>query len=139
MRRFLILFLAFVLFLNGCNDSDSITFKGKSDHWTANYVEKLSEAGTRDSSGKLLSSNYVSQRLSLKYEGLNVSSVGRVKYSYETQHGSGSGETVLNQDGYLIISGGHGGNYVSLTESDTVIVVTVEWNGMREVIRLTAR
>ncbi len=139
MRRFLIILIVFMLLLSGCNDEKSITFKGKSDHWTANYVEKLSEAGARDPSGQLLSSNYVSQKLSLKYEGLNVSSVGRVKYSYETRHGSGSGHTVLNQDGYLIISGGHGGNNASLTESDTVIVVTVEWNGIKEVIRLTAR
>lgn len=31
MRRFLILFVVFMLFLTGCNDSNSITFKGKSD------------------------------------------------------------------------------------------------------------
>jgi len=137
--RFLIFLLVSTLLVNGCNDGSGITFEGESSHWTASYVEKIHETGIKNLSGKFSYSNTVSHELSLKYKGPNLSNAGPVKYSYDTEHGGGEGETSLDRNGYLNITGGFSGEDAALTSCIDTIAVTLEWNGMSETLELTAR
>ncbi|MBU7008645.1 hypothetical protein [Phosphitispora fastidiosa] len=139
MCRFLLFLLVSTLFVNGCNDGSGIIFEGESSHWTASYVEKIHETGIKSLSGKFSYSNTVSWNLSLKYKGPNLSNVGPVKYSYNTEHGGGEGETSLDRNGYLNITGRISGEDAAMTSCIDTIAVILEWHGMSEPLELTAR
>ena len=140
MHRFYILLLTIMVFLIGCGDSTSstLTFTGESNHWSAKCVQSATETWTKDSIGKLQYKTSGERKLTLYYKGTDVSKLRTIKYSYDTGVAGGSGEIDLNGRTSLVLDSSAGED-IPILHNDHIVDVSVEWNGMKENIRLTSK
>jgi hypothetical protein len=99
-----------------------ILFTGKSKNWSASYV-------VTD-----LNDEYHNETLTITYKGDNPSEVGIVKYKYTGGLMEGSGERELSGHKEIVAKVGSNG---ACTQEDSIINVTIEWNGIKEEIRLS--
>ncbi|MDR9857185.1 hypothetical protein RJP21_26665 [Paenibacillus sp. VCA1] len=122
IRTLVCLFM--MVLLAGCLNGSTIVFTGESNNWLARY--------------EVINANleYHQEKLKITYTGDEPSKVGVVKYKYEATGSGGSGETELS--GYKEIVAGSDGNG-AIPQKDSVIHVTVEWNGNKEEMELTTK
>lgn len=115
--------LFMVIFLAGCLNDNDMAFTGESQNWSARYeVSHTIDDNHRNT-------------LTLTYEGDDPAHVGTVKYKYAATPGEGSGETELSGRREIVHqSGGNG----AIPLKDSIIEVTVEWNGHKEELKLSA-
>lgn len=123
MKRSCLFFLIITLIISGCTHiSSSINrnFKGESDHWTGLY-QVIGNDLNHESTHKLI------------YTGSDLSTVGKVKYSFKS---AGSSLVDLNGEDFLVkdkdyLMGNSDGNG-AVIPADNTIEVVVEWNDQIE-------
>ncbi|HEX3031504.1 MAG TPA: hypothetical protein VHS59_04585 [Bacillota bacterium] len=135
MHKYVILIMV-ILLCTGCvRQSNPITkemtFTGKSLSWRARFVEKSSVTWTREPNGRYKFTSYHTTRPTLQYIGSNPSAVKDLTYRYRWGLSGGSGEVALGKDGYAGPLGMFYSNGAGFDE-DSIIKMTVEWNGKQE-------
>lgn len=121
------LFILFTLFtLCSCSIDSSIVYEGESSHWSSTYT-------IRNPTGE-----YHTESLKINYKGRNLKDIKQIKYKYDTGGTGGGSGTLEKMPVYGIISTGIGGNG-ALPSKDSIIHVTIEWNGNKEELELTSK
>lgn len=150
MKRLTLLFAIFLFILTGCTITKDYyqTFKGKSNHWSAELIQK-GKVEYRDH--KEFENHYEMKyerehTLKLKYVG-NEPDLGRtVEFSYD--YGSSAREVLegdpidvnevftqsSSSEGTSHIP--KGSDYIPLDDPDSTFEVTVKWSGKEEKITL---
>jgi hypothetical protein len=120
MFRKLSIVLGSVLILLSACSSNTFTFSGETDNWSAEL--KVTQH----------SNDFEDQDFKLQYKGQDVNSVGIITYTVDTNAGafSVSGDT-LNENGFLQTSSEANPTNAKVIEN-AEIEVTVEWNGNKE-------
>ncbi|WP_249872666.1 hypothetical protein [Oceanobacillus saliphilus] len=124
MLRKIMLLGIFLIMLSACS-SNTFTFNGETNNWSASF--KVTQH----------SNDYEDQELKLEYKGDDVSAVGDITFEVNTNAGgfSRSGNT-LSENGLLIIDNQANPTNAKIMENSEV-EVTVEWNDNTETIILT--
>ncbi|MBE4909853.1 hypothetical protein IMZ08_17600 [Bacillus luteolus] len=122
MKNYIKLLLFTIVILSGCQMSDTLTFVGESESWSAEVI-------LHQTSGK------ESEDIILKYKDDNFEDVGSIKYKLEAPRwGTGQEGVELNNSGVYKSEG------VSLNERKTSekaeLIITIEWNNNSETILL---
>ncbi len=103
-------------------------YKGRTNHWAANYIVY-----------KIKNTDNHTSRVLLKYIGPKEERpTGEFKYTYETEGGGNGSETLSNAEietGDIYSHGSSGGNG-ALAAQDSVVKIKVYWNGKTEEIEL---
>ncbi|WP_047984369.1 hypothetical protein [Ornithinibacillus californiensis] len=120
MFRKLSILLGSVLILLSACSSNTFTFSGETDNWSAE-LEVTQH-----------SNDFEDQDFKLQYKGQDVSSVGEITFTVDTNAGgfSRSGDT-LNENGFIQTSKQANPTNAKIIEN-AEIEVTVEWNGSKE-------
>lgn len=119
MKRLCLFFLIITIIISGCSHTSSSVnrnFKGESDHWTGLY-QVIGNDFNHESTYKLI------------YTGADLSSVGKVKYSFKSAGSSlvelNGEDSLVNDKDYIM---GKGGGNGAVIPADNTIEVVVEWD-----------
>jgi len=124
LRRITMVFVVSLVLLSACS-SNTFTFTGKTDNWSAEIKV------TQQSNG------YSKQEITLEYRGENTNSVGKITYDVDTNAGGfGGSGNVLNENGVLRSSSESNPTNAKITE-ESKVKVKVKWNGKTETITLS--
>lgn len=125
MNRILFnLSLLLLLILSGCSDSNTFSFSGESEHWSA----ELKVTQTKD--------DYENQNFTLQYKGKDLKSIGEITFKVDTNAGGFGGDKVsLDKNGILKYIDEANPSNAKVIE-DAEVNVTVEWNNHTENIKL---
>lgn len=124
MLRKIMLLGLFLILLSACS-SNTFTFNGDTDNWSASI--KVTQH----------SNDYEDQQLNLEYIGDDVNAVGDITFEVITNAGGfGRSGNTLSENGVLIIDFQANPTNAKITEGSDV-EVTVEWNDNFETIILT--
>lgn len=116
------LILSILIFLAGCLSTDTLTFIGHSENWSAEVI-------LHQSSGK------ESEDIILKYKGDKVDSVERFKFLLDAPGwGTGQDEIQLNKEGIYSTEGKSLND--KKTSKDAELTITIEWDNKSETIQL---
>lgn len=121
MKKILIFVFMFIP-LCGCINSSPIVYTGESKNWSASFTIENPQG------------EYHNETLKIIYKGENPKEVSDIKYKYDGTNIGGSGEQKLSGNSSIVSkSGGNG----ALPPKDSIINVTVEWNGNKEDLQLS--
>ena len=125
MLRKVMLLGLFLILLSACS-SNTFTFNGETNNWSATL--KVTQH----------SNDYEDQEFKLEYQGDDVSAVGDITFEVDTNAGgiAGSGYT-LSENGVLNIDNEANPTNAKIIENSEVEVI-VEWNDNMETIILTS-
>lgn len=139
MKR-LLMFLCTAVLLSGCGSAKQMEyqFEGESEQWEAVFLYKAQQKKTKKDEMTTYETKD-DEKLTLRYKGKlgDLSSVRKLKYSYETSSSSSErieelDEPMRSQTLYLagMSKGG------ALIEKDEVIQVKVQWDDEEETLLL---
>jgi hypothetical protein len=132
----IILFFAFFVFDKEVTLNRWVAI-GDSEHWRAR-VERVSyRAVGKNAEGRMEYDSHVSQQCLLVYKRNDPEKVGKVKYKFDIGSSQAAGSDHLSKDGIISHSGGGSGVYIE--GKDAIIIVTVEWEGKKEIFELKCK
>ena len=116
------LILSILIFLAGCQSTDTLSFIGHSENWSAEVI--LHQASGKES-----------EDIILKYKGDKVDSVERFKFLLDAPGwGTGQDEIQLNKEGIYSTEGKSLND--KKTSKDAKLTITIEWDNKSETIQL---
>ncbi|MEK4852871.1 hypothetical protein NST04_23670 [Paenibacillus sp. FSL H7-0756] len=135
--RVLLLPAILLLLLTSCNTETTYfnyTFKGEGDTWSGVYKQEASQKLTKKN--KVTSESSKRYNLVLRYKGdqSDLETIKQMKYTFKAKHSSGS-QTIEGPVEVAMLKMGASGNG-SVEKKDSVIKVTVEWDGKSEEFEL---
>lgn len=137
--RALLLPAVMLMLLTSCNTETThynYTYKGESETWSAVYKQTASQKLTIKNDSVKDSETTKRYTLELKYKGKqsDLGEIKQFKYSYKGRSGSGSQTMEGPVPVSLLKMGGTGSG--AFEREDSVIKVTVEWDGNSEEFEL---
>ncbi|MEK3904023.1 hypothetical protein [Paenibacillus sp. FSL R7-0179] len=132
--RVLLLPVILLLLLTSCNTETTYfnyTFKGEGDIWSGVYKQEANEK-LITTKNKVTSESSKRYNLVLRYKGdqSDLETIKQMKYTFKAKHSSGS-QTIEGPVEVAMLKMGASGNG-SAEKEDSVIKVTVEWDGKSE-------
>lgn len=138
LRALLLPGVLLLLLLTACNTETTYfnyTFKGEGETWSGVYKQEANQKLiTRGD--KVTSESYKRYNFALRYRGdqLDLETIKQMKYTFKAKHSSGS-QTIEGPVEVAMLKIGAGGSG-SVEKEDSVIKVTVEWDGQTEEFEL---
>ncbi|WP_342477739.1 hypothetical protein NYE24_00165 [Paenibacillus sp. FSL H7-0350] len=136
--RALLLPAILLLLLTSCNTETTYfnyTFKGEGDTWSGVYKQEASQK-LITKKNKVTSESSKRYNLVLRYKGdqSDLEEIKQMKYTFKAKHSSGS-QIIEGPVAVAMLKMSASGNG-SVEKEDSVIKVTVEWDGKSEEFEL---
>ncbi|WP_238649632.1 hypothetical protein [Paenibacillus piscarius] len=127
-----------LLLLTACNTETTYfnyTFKGEGETWSGLYKQEASQKLV-NIGNKVSSENHKRYNFALRYNGdqSDLGTIKEMKYTFKAKHSGGS-QTIEGPVEVAMLKMSAGGSG-SVEKEDSVIKVTVEWDGQTEEFEL---